>query len=128
MRIEHVALWTGDIERLRQFYADAFGAMAGAPYTNTRTGFRSYFMSFAGGPRLELMARPDLSPRPAGTSVGWAHLALGVGTRADVDALVERLRARGVPVVSGPRVTGDGYYEAVVEDPDGNLVELCADA
>ena len=128
MRLEHVAVWTRDLERLRAFYERYFDARSGARYASaTRPGFTSYFLSFPdGGGRLELMSVPALSPAPDKPAAGYAHLALSVGSRAAVDALAARLRADGVCVRSGPRETGDGYYEAVVEDPDGNAVEITA--
>ena len=128
MRIEHAALWTRDLERLRAFYERHFDARAGARYASaTRSGFVSCFLSFpSGGARLELMALPELQDAPAAPTVGYAHLALSVGSREAVDALAARLREAGVRISSGPRVTGDGYYEAVVEDPDGNALEITA--
>lgn len=129
MRLEHAALWTPDLERARAFYAAWFGAEAGAPYHNPRTGFRSYFLTFAGGARLELMQRPDIAPRPGDPgreTLGLAHLAISLGDEAAVDALTERMRTAGIPVLSAPRRTGDGYYESVVLDPDGNRLELTA--
>jgi lactoylglutathione lyase len=128
MRVEHVALWTRDIERSRAFYERYFGARAGALYRSaTRPGFASYFLTFPeGGSRLELMSVPELVAAPGTTAVGYAHLALTVGSREGVEALAGRMRAEGVRVVSGPRQTGDGYFEAVVEDPDGNAVEITA--
>jgi lactoylglutathione lyase len=128
MRLEHVAVWTRDLERLRAFYERHFGAQAGARYASrTRAGFESYFLTFPdGGVRLELMRLPALSAAPDGPAVGYAHLAFALGSRAAVDALAARLVAAGVPVVSGPRETGDGYYEAVLVDPDGNHLEIMA--
>jgi lactoylglutathione lyase len=128
VRIEHAALWTRDLERLRAFYEHHFDARAGARYASaTRSGFVSYFLSFpSGGARLELMALPELQDAAGAPAIGYAHLALSVGSRAAVDALTARLREAGVRVVSGPRETGDGYYEAVVEDPDGNALEITA--
>lgn len=129
MRLEHVALWTAELERARAFYAVWFGAEAGAPYHNPRTGFRSYFLRLGDGARVELMQRPDIAPRthgPEHETLGYAHLALALGSAAEVDALTERMRAAGVPVLSAPRRTGDGYYESVVLDPDGNRLELTA--
>ena len=129
MRVEHVALWTATpegLERLRDFYCAVFGAAANARYeSRNRPGFASYFLAFpGGGARLELMTAPGLAPRPAAEAAGWAHLALSLGAREAVDAFVARAHAEGVPVVSGPRTTGDGYYEVVVEDPDGNWIEV----
>ena len=129
MRIEHVALWAATpegLERLREFYVRLFGAQANARYESRyRPGFASHFVTFpGGGARLELMTAPGLPPRAADEAAGWAHLAISLGTRDAVDAFVERAREAGVPVVSGPRTTGDGYYEAVIRDPDGNFIEV----
>ena len=111
--IEHVALWTSDLEALRDWYVGALGARASGRYDNAGTGFSSYFLSFEDGARLELMSMP-------GQEVGLrAHVAFSLGSRERVDALARELGA-----VDGPRTTGDGYYEAVVLDPDGNRVEL----
>jgi lactoylglutathione lyase len=111
--IDHVALWTDDLERLREWYERWLGARAGERYENAATGFASYFLEFDGGARLELMSLPD---EETGLR---AHVAFSLGSRDAVDALAAALGA-----VDGPRATGDGYYEAVVLDPDGNRVEL----
>jgi lactoylglutathione lyase len=126
--MEHVALWTRDLERLRDFYCRWFGAAHGAPYTSRRReGFTSYFVTFPqGGARLELMAVPGLADAVYGERIGWAHLAVAVGDRAAVNALVASMQAAGLTMRAAPRDTGDGYYEAIVEDPDGNLVEIMA--
>lgn len=126
MRIEHVALWVSDLERMRAFYETYFGAVAGPKYTNAAKGFESYFLTFtAGGARLELMRKSGLPPRPPGAEhTGWAHLAFSVGSVESVDALTERLRAAGFEVIDGPRWTGDGYYESVALDPEDNRVEV----
>ena len=128
MRLEHVAVWTRDPERLRAFYERYFDARAGAQYRSaTHPGFTSYFLTFPeGGGRLELMSVPDVAAAPPAPAAGYAHLALAVGSTAAVEALTARMRADGVRVLSGPRWTGDGYFEAVVEDPDGNAVEITA--
>ncbi len=126
MRVEHVALWTDDLERLRAFYVAVLGARAGARYVNPRTGFESCFLAFRDGARLELMQRPDVASRPAGTALGWAHVAFAVGSREAVDAFAERLRARGLAPDDGPRQTGDGYYELAFRDLDGNRLEVTA--
>ena len=107
------------------FYLTHFAATSGEKYTNSRTGFQSYLLAFASGPKLEIMTSGTLtetdqtSPRP-----GYAHLALSVGSEDAVDTLTDRLRTAGVPVVDGPRRTGDGCYESAVLDPDGNRIEI----
>lgn len=129
MKIEHVALWTHAIEPMREFYERYFDAQSGARYASATTpGFLSYFLAFPrGGSRLELMALPELAAAPVHPAQGYVHIAIAVGSRTDVDRLTERMRADGVRVLSEPRQTGDGYYESVVADPDGNQVELAAD-
>jgi lactoylglutathione lyase len=124
-RLHHVALWVSDLERMREFYVSVLGATSGSLYENPSTGFRSYFLSFADGARIELMSKRRRSEAPTPEpELGWAHIALSVGGRPAVDEMVERLRGAGVTVLGEPRLTGDGYYEAVVEDPEGNRVEL----
>jgi lactoylglutathione lyase len=127
MRIEHVAIWTKELEQLRAFYEAYFGAEASSKYRNPRTGFESYFLRFSSGARLELMCSPavaDLPDSPGGQPVGYSHLAFSVGSRERVDGLTAELREAGHSVASAPRTTGDGYYESVVLDPDGNRVEI----
>ena len=128
VRIEHLALWTPDLERMRAFYERYFDAAVGEKYRSAnRPGFVSYFVSFpGGGSRLELMLLPELAPAASPPATGYAHLALSLGSRQAVESLTARMRADGVRIVSGPRHTGDGYFEAVVEDPDGNAVEITA--
>jgi lactoylglutathione lyase len=125
MHIEHIAIWTNQLESLKTFYETYFAAHANQKYTNPKTHFESYFLTFANGPRLELMQRPDIENiPPAEAVVGYAHLAFSVGSREEVDRLTQRLAKYGYQVVSQPRTTGDGYYESVVLDPDGNRVEI----
>jgi lactoylglutathione lyase len=127
MRIEHVAVWTQDLERLATFYCTYFGARAGERYTNAAKGFESRFLTFANGARLEIMRTTALSPvtvQAGSERMGLTHLAMGTGSRDSVDELTSRLRRDGYPIVDGPRQTGDGYYESVVLDPDGNRVEI----
>ena len=126
MKIEHVALWVRDLERMRSFYADALGGRSGPEYVNPRTGFRSYFVSFHEGARIELMTGLPVSEPGAAPALGYVHLALALGSRERVDALTAELRARGVKVTTEPRTTGDGYYESQIADPEGNLIELTA--
>jgi lactoylglutathione lyase len=126
VRIEHVAVWVRDLERMREFYVRTLGGTSGALYHNDATGYRSYFIALAEGARVELMQMPGVPNRKPGDMIGYAHIALSVGGREAVDAAAARLLARGVTVVSGPRETGDGYYEAVALDPEGNRIELTA--
>lgn len=129
MRIAHLALWAEDLEQMKAFYETYFEATAGGKYHNATTGFESYFLRFAIGCQLELMARPEVAARPKGPyDSGYAHLAMAVGSRAAVDALTARLEQDGHTVTSAPRQTGDGYYESCVLDPEGNRVEIVAEA
>ncbi len=124
-KIEHVALWTPDLERVRTFYERYFDVSAGEKYVNPEKDFSSYFLEFESGTRLELMHTPNVDPssdpRPP---AGYAHIAVSVGSEHAVDTLTERLRDDGYPVRGEPRWTGDGYYESVVCDPDGNRIEI----
>lgn len=125
MRIEHVALYVHDLEAARAFFEHYFGARAGALYHNERTEFRSYFLTFDDGARLEIMTRPDLAELEKPTArTGYAHVAFSVGSTAAVDALTARLAADGYEVLSGPRTTGDGYYESCILDAEGNQIEI----
>lgn len=128
VQLDHIALWTRDLERSRVFYCRWFGATHGAPYASRRrAGFASYFLTLPGaGARLELMTVPALADAVYAERIGWAHVAVAVGDRQAVDALVASMQAAGVPLRASARETGDGYYEAIVEDPDGNLVEIMA--
>ena len=126
MHIEHIAIWTHDLEQLKAFYETYFEGTAGDKYINAPKRFESYFLTFASGARLEIMHSPDVTPPPENTHTGYAHLALAVGSEAQVDALTARLQGSGYQVVSGPRHTGDGYYESCILDPDGNRVEITA--
>ena len=124
MTIGHAAVYVRDLEGARAFFETYFQAVSGPEYHNPVTQFRSYFLTFGGGARLELMTRPGLGDAPAGPGVGWAHLALSVGSRAAVDELTGRLARDGFSVLSGPRTTGDGYYESCVAGPEGIQLEL----
>jgi len=129
MRIEHVAMWTRNLARCTDFYVTYFGASAGPIYINPAKGFESCFLSFADGARLEVMSTTSLSlaeSAPGAQRLGLTHLAISVGSEPRVDELTLRLRDDGISVVEGPRRTGDGYYESVVIDPDGNRIEICS--
>lgn len=126
-RIDHIALWARDLESLCSFYASTFGAAIGSLYENPKKGFRSRFLRFSDGARLEIMQTTAIEPveHEAGAQrMGLTHLAIALGSEAAVDALTERLRDAGAAVLDGPRRTGDGYYESVVLDPEGNRLEL----
>ncbi len=127
IHIEHIAVWSDDIDRLAAFYASFFGAVVGDRYVNAQKGFASRFLRFATGARLELMSSTQLAPvvhERGAQRMGLTHFAVSVGSAAAVNALTERVVVAGHECVDGPRWTGDGYYESVVLDPDGNRVEI----
>lgn len=126
MKIEHLAIWADDIERLKQFYTTYFTFTAGNGYFNPKRNFTSCFLEAEeGGARIELMHIPGMpAPASRGNLKGLAHFALSVGNRETVNSLTERLRKDGHTILSEPRTTGDGYYESAVADPEGNVVEI----
>ena len=127
MKIEHVAIYTRNLEALRSFYTKYFEATSNELYVNPTKGFSSYFLSFADGARLELMQMesiPDSLDDPIRQSTGIIHLAFSLGSRSAVDRMSERLREDGFRILDGPRQTGDGYYECAFLDPDGNRIEI----
>ena len=127
MKIEHVAIWTEDIERLVGFYVRYFGAHVGNRYRNPSKGFESCFLSFSSGARLEVMRTASEMPAfalPGAQRMGLTHLAFAVGSEQTVDQMTHQLQSEGFVVLDGPRLTGDGYYETVVLDPDGNRIEI----
>lgn len=125
MKIEHIALYVSDLEGARAFFCKYFGAVSGGMYHNQRTGFQSYFLTFADGARLEIMNKPDMEEQPKALArTGFAHVAFSVGTKEKVDVLTAQLQSDGYAVVSGPRTTGDGYYESCILDAEGNQIEI----
>ena len=129
MHIEHLAIWVKDLEGMRHFYETYFQATSNEKYHNETKQFESYFLSFDQGPRLELMnmpSVPDSLDDVMKQFTGLIHFAVSVGSNNEVDQLTERLRADGYQVVGEPRTTGDGYYESVILDPEGNRVEITA--
>jgi lactoylglutathione lyase len=124
MKIEHIAVWSKDIEATRRFYVEQFGCTHGVRYENPAKGFSSYFLSFGSGARLEIMQVRDLPDRAAGQRVGLAHFAIAVGSEAAVRAKTQQLKQSGVRVIGEPRWTGDGCFESIVLDPDGNAIEI----
>ncbi|HEX2532301.1 MAG TPA: VOC family protein [Chitinophagaceae bacterium] len=130
MTLEHVAIWTNRLEALKEYYIRFFGGVPNDKYTNVQKEFHSYFLTFASGARLELMTRPGLPENRNDTAgaqhLGLIHLAFGVDTVGEVDQKAEELKAAGFPILSGPRKTGDGYYEFETLDPDNNRLEVTA--
>lgn len=125
MKIEHIALYVEELEETKNFFIKYLGAKANNGYHNPRTNFRSYFLSFEDGARLEIMQRPEMVNLPKEAArTGYAHIAFSVGSREKVDALTAELKADGYDVVSGPRITGDGYYESCIVAMEGNQVEI----
>ena len=126
MRIDHAALFCRDLEQMRQFFIDYFDARSNEQYHNPRTGLRTYILSFTeGSTRLELMQRPDVQDAdPSQPAIGYVHLSFAVGSRKGVDLLTRRLAADGYTVTSGPRTTGDGYYESSILGPEGIQIEI----
>ncbi|WP_195701997.1 VOC family protein [Companilactobacillus futsaii] len=125
MRIEHVGLFVRDLERTVEFYETYFEARASDKYHNPVTTFSSRFLTFPDGARLEVCTRDDLNRHhEKGNPLGYMHIAIALGSKEKVDQLTERIKKAGYKHLSGPRVTGDGYYESVVCDPEGNQIEL----
>jgi lactoylglutathione lyase len=127
MKIAHLAIWTRDIEKMKDFYEKYFEAASNEKYVNEKKGFESYFLTFDGATSLELMRRKDIDVESEAEALGYAHMAFGLKTRRDVDRLTGTLEADGWIHKDGPRLTGDGYYEAVFLDPEGNTIELVAE-
>ena len=129
LKIEHIAIWTYNLEGLRSFYMHYFDASSNEIYHNHSKGFRSYFLSFNGDCRLEIMEMPGI-PRTKNDSLkqftGIIHFAFKAGSRSEVNRLTEDIRKDGFKVIREPRTTGDGHYESVILDPDGNRVEIVA--
>lgn len=127
MKIDHIAIWVQDLEKMKRFYEKYFHGRAGDKYHNPNKSFTSYFISFNEGCRLELMHIPDV-PDIKGDSVnqhmGIIHFAVSVGSIEKVDVLTELLRTDGYIIIGEPRTTGDGYYESVVLDPENNMIEI----
>ena len=125
MHIEHIAMYVNDLEATRDFFIKYFNAASNRGYHNKTTDFRSYFLSFDGGARLEIMNRPSMEDGEKDLSrTGYIHIAFSLGSREAVDELTAKLKEDGYEVLSGPRVTGDGYYESCVVGIEGNQIEI----
>ena len=125
MKIEHIAMYVNDLEATKDFFVNYLGAVSNAGYHNAKTDFRSYFLTFEDGARLELMNKPGLSDDEKNLSrTGYIHIAFSVGSEEKVDTLTQQLKEAGYEVISGPRTTGDGYYESCVIGIEGNQIEI----
>lgn len=125
MKIEHVAMYVEDLERAKEFFVKYFNAVPNNMYHNKKTDFRSYFLSFDDGARLEIMNRPQITDNSEKNErTGYAHIAFSLGSAENVDRLTTELKADGYTVISEPRTTGDGYYESCIVDLEGNQIEL----
>ena len=125
MKIEHVAMYVNDLEKARDFFIKYLGGVSNDGYHNTKTGFKSYFISFDDGSRLELMNKPGMTDDEKELArTGYIHIAFSLGSKEAVDELTELLKSNGYEVVSGPRTTGDGYYESCIIGIEGNQIEL----
>ncbi len=125
MKIEHVAMYVNNLERARDFFIKYFGGKSNDGYHNEKTGFRSFFISFDDGARLEIMNRPEMDDTPKTVyRTGYVHVAFSVGSKEKVDELTKTIKYDGYEVISGPRTTGDGYYESCIVDFEGNQIEI----
>ena len=125
MKISHIALYVNDLEGIKDFYQKYFGAESNSLYHNPKTGLKTYFLSFGDGSQLEIMTRPNILMRDKSvTDSGYIHFAFSVGSKEKVDELTMKLEEAGYPVDSGPRTTGDGYYESCVVAIEENQIEI----
>ena len=125
MRIEHIAMYVNDLEKTRDFFIKYFQATSNEGYHNKTTDFRSYFLSFDDGARLEIMKKPQMSDETKELNrTGYIHIAFSLGSKEAVDQLTEKLKNDGYQLVSGPRTTGDGYYESCIVGIEGNQIEI----
>ena len=125
MRIEHIAMYVNDLEKAKEFFVNYFNAISNEGYHNKTTDFRSYFLSFEDGARLEIMNKPQMMDDEKGLNrTGFVHIAFSLGSKEAVDILTERMKSDGYNVISGPRTTGDGYYESCIVGIEGNLIEI----
>jgi len=125
MKIDHIAMYVNDLEKVREFFMKYFSAVSNEGYHNKTTDFRSYFLSFDEGARIEIMNKPNMSDDEKRLSrTGYIHIAFNVGSKEKVDELTAELKIAGYEVVSGPRTTGDGYYESCIVTIEGNQIEI----
>ncbi len=125
MRIEHIAMYVNDLEKTKDFFVKYFNATSNEGYYNKKNDFRSYFLNFDDGARLEIMNKPQMEDvEKTLTRTGLIHIAFSLGSAIAVDELTQKLKNDGYKVISGPRTTGDGYYESCVVGIEGNQIEI----
>lgn len=124
MHIDHLAIWTNDLERLKDFYAGFFNCKVSDRYDNEQKQFSSYFLSFQNGARLEIIKRHDVTASNDKEVIGLAHFAIRLESPDQVKSMTRKFEEAGIIIESRPRTTGDGYYESVILDPDNNRIEL----
>lgn len=125
VRIEHIAMYVNDLEKTKEFFVRYFNATSNEGYHNKATDFRSYFLTFDDGARLEIMNKPQMMDEEKGLNrTGFVHIAFSLGSMEAVDMLTEKMRRDGYKVISGPRTTGDGYYESCIIGIEGNQIEI----
>ncbi len=125
MKINHFALYTNNLEKLKHFYEKYFDAVSNEMYYNEKTGLKTYFLTFEDGCKLELMYSPKIvETNKTGYEKGFIHLAFSTGSKSKVDELTRQIENDGYSILSAPRTTGDGYYESCISDPDGNQIEI----
>lgn len=125
MKIDHIAMYVNDLEKTRDFFIKYFDAKSNDGYHNQTTGFRSFFLSFEDGARIEIMNKPKMEDIEKGLlRTGYIHIAFNVGSKEKVDELTEKIKSDGYEIISGPRTTGDGYYESCLIGIEGNQIEI----
>lgn len=125
MKIDHIAMYVNNLEKARDFFSQYFNAVPNDGYHNKKTEFRSYFLTFEDGAKLEIMNRPEISDGNKNIKrTGFIHLSFSVGSKEKVNELTQTLKKDGYEVLSGPRITGDGYYESCIIGMEGNLIEI----
>lgn len=125
MKIEHMAMYVNNLDSVKNFFVKYFGAVSNDGYHNQKTDFRSYFLSFDDGARLEIMNKPEMTDdKKSFARTGYIHIAFSVGSKEKVDVLTQRLKNDGYEIISGPRTTGDGYYESCIVGIEGNQIEI----
>lgn len=123
-KINHVGIWVKNLEAAKLFYEKYFNARANNIYINEKKKFKSYILTFDDNCKIEIMSKDGVSESKNGLFLGYAHISFSLGSKDNVNLLTEQARKDGYKVSSEPRITGDGFYESAIEDPDGNLIEL----